>query len=84
MKLKILMTLIFFIFDRRYLLLRDGGSGLGLNDGPDVKCSSIGWCLMLVCGWTHRGSAWDFAKLLKQRLNTESNLQTNTLQTHFF
>ena len=27
--------------------LHDGGSGLILNDGPDGKLFSVGWCLML-------------------------------------
>ena len=27
-----------------------------LNDGPAINCSSVGWCLMLVFDWAHRGS----------------------------
>ena len=33
----------------------DGGSGLRLNDGPDVKLKSVRWCLMLLLGWAHCG-----------------------------
>ena len=25
-------------------------------EGSDVKLKSVGWCLMLICSWTHRGS----------------------------
>ena len=38
------------------LLLYDGGSGLRLNDGADVKPSSMGQSLVFVFGWAHRGS----------------------------
>ena len=34
----------------------DGGSGLKLNDGSDVKLESVGRCLKLGCSWAHRGS----------------------------
>ena len=39
----------------KHKCLHDGGSGLILNDGPDVKLKSVGWCLMLVVGLAHRG-----------------------------
>ena len=39
------------------LKLHDDWSGLRLNDGPDGKLSSVGWCLMLVFGWGHDGSS---------------------------
>ena len=29
---------------------------LRLNDDPEVKLSLVGWCLMLVFVWVHRGS----------------------------
>ena len=31
----------------------DDGSTLRLNDGPGVKLSSVGWCLVLLFGWTN-------------------------------
>ena len=31
-------------------------SGIILYDGSDVKLKSVGWCLMLISSWTHRGS----------------------------
>ena len=37
-------------------LIARHGSGLRLYDGSDVKLKSVGWCLMLICSWTHRGS----------------------------
>ena len=42
------------------LELHDGGTGLRLNDGPDVKFSSVGWCQMLVFDWVHRGTTLIF------------------------
>ena len=33
------------------LKLHDGWSDFRLNDGPDVKVLSVGWCLVLVFGW---------------------------------
>ena len=38
------------------LWLHGGGSGLRLCDGFGVKLLSVGWCLVLICSWTHRGS----------------------------
>ena len=44
-------------FKPNYIFLHDDASGLRLNDGPDGKLSSVGWCLMLVFGWGHYGSS---------------------------
>ena len=27
-------------------------------DGSGIKLISLGWCLMFICSWTHRGSTW--------------------------
>ena len=35
----------------------DGGSGLRVNEGTDVKFSTVGWCLLFVFDWAHRGSS---------------------------
>ena len=40
-------------------LVGGGRSGLILNDNPDVKLSSVGWCLMLVFGLANYGSISD-------------------------
>ena len=40
----------------KVLVSKDGVSGLILYDGSDVKRQLVGWCLMLICSWTHRGS----------------------------
>ena len=42
--------------DHKLQNLQYGGSGLRLNDGPDVKFKSVNWCLMLVLGWAVRSS----------------------------
>ena len=39
----------------RVLACNDGGSGLRLNDGLDIKLSQVGWGLML-CLWP--GPLW--------------------------
>ena len=41
-----------FLFNSTALVGWWGGrSGLILNDNPDVKLLSVGWCLMLVLAW---------------------------------
>ena len=42
------------------LSLHDGGSGLRLIDAPDLKLSSLGWCLMHDFGLVHCVSTYDF------------------------
>ena len=32
-----------------------------LNDGPEVKLSYVGWCLMLIFGWVHHGLTLRFS-----------------------
>ena len=34
------------------------GQASRLNGSPDVKCSSVGWCLMPFFCWVHFGSRW--------------------------
>ena len=41
---------LIFIPDLHLTSLNDGGSGLRLNDGLDIKLSQVGWGLML-CLW---------------------------------
>ena len=43
-------------FRQAYHLLQGGRSGLRLYNGSGVKPQLVGWCLMLICSWTHRGS----------------------------
>ena len=38
------------------LQLHDVGTDFRLNDDPDIKLSSVGWCLVLVYSWAHRGN----------------------------
>ena len=52
------MKLLAFIFGQPLCMIdkTNGGPGLRLYDGSDVKLKSVGWYLMLICSWTHRGS----------------------------
>ena len=40
--------------------LYDGGSGLRLNYGADIKILSIGGCQTRAFGWAYHGSACGF------------------------
>ena len=55
-KEKIIFSLICLVLQFCEAMEHDGGSGPRLNDGSGVKLLLVGWYLMLVCSWTHRGS----------------------------